>query len=85
MDGSGVASCLVAEGCAILDKGAVVAPGARIGYDPEADRRMYHVSETGITVVPHAPLHPPKGFRRDGEPEHVEASGRLPRAMEAAA
>jgi len=47
---------------AILDKGAVVPPGARIGDDPEAARRMYHVSETGITVVPRAPPHPPKAI-----------------------
>jgi glucose-1-phosphate adenylyltransferase len=44
---------------AILDKGAVASPAARIGYDGEAGGRSYHVSETGITVVPRAPLHPP--------------------------
>lgn len=46
---------------AIVDKGAVVPPGARIGYDREADRRLYHVSEAGITVVPRAPLRKPQG------------------------
>jgi ADP-glucose pyrophosphorylase len=43
-----VESSLVAEGCAVLgagarravlDKGAVIPPGARIEYDAEADRR----------------------------------------------
>ncbi len=36
---------------AILDKNAVIPAGARIGYDLEADREKYHVSETGIVVV----------------------------------
>lgn len=38
---------------AILDKGAVVADGERIGFDPEEDRRRgCMVTETQITVVP---------------------------------
>jgi glucose-1-phosphate adenylyltransferase len=37
---------------AIVDKGVVVPPDAEIGYDPEADRRRFHVSEEGIVVVP---------------------------------
>lgn len=52
---------------AILDKGAVIPPGARIGYEAEADRRRYHVSETGITVVPRPPLHPPETTRGAAE------------------
>ncbi len=41
---------------AILDKAAVIPPGVRIGFATEADRRLYHVSGTGITVVPRPPL-----------------------------
>jgi glucose-1-phosphate adenylyltransferase len=37
---------------AIIDKGVKVPPGAEIGYDPEADRRRFHVSDEGIVVVP---------------------------------
>jgi glucose-1-phosphate adenylyltransferase len=36
---------------AILDKHVVVPPGARIGVDPEADRRRFTVSPNGITVL----------------------------------
>ena len=37
---------------AILDKAVVVAPGARVGVDHDADRaRGFTVTETGITVV----------------------------------
>jgi glucose-1-phosphate adenylyltransferase len=36
---------------AILDKNVGVLPGSTIGYDLEADRRHYHVTETGIVVV----------------------------------
>jgi len=36
---------------AILDKNVRVPPGAEIGYDLEKDRKLYHVTETGIVVV----------------------------------
>jgi glucose-1-phosphate adenylyltransferase len=36
---------------AILDKNVVVPPWARIGVDPATDRRQYHVSEGGVTVL----------------------------------
>jgi len=36
---------------AILDKNVKVLPGTEIGYDPEHDRRHYHVTESGIVVV----------------------------------
>jgi glucose-1-phosphate adenylyltransferase len=39
---------------AIIDKNFVLADGDRIGYDPEYDRRRFHVSESGIVVVPRA-------------------------------
>jgi len=43
---------------AILDKNVRVPADARIGYDPEEDRRNYHVSDSGIVVVegPRSPV-----------------------------
>jgi glucose-1-phosphate adenylyltransferase len=37
---------------AIVDKGVVVPPDAEIGFDLEADRHRFHVSDEGIVVVP---------------------------------
>jgi len=37
---------------AILDKDVIVEPGAQIGVDLEADRRLFTVSEGGVVVVP---------------------------------
>jgi glucose-1-phosphate adenylyltransferase len=37
---------------AILDKNVYVAPGAKIGVDPEADRARFTVSDQGIVVIP---------------------------------
>jgi glucose-1-phosphate adenylyltransferase len=36
---------------AILDKNVRVPPDSTIGYDPEQDRKLYHVTGTGIVVV----------------------------------
>jgi glucose-1-phosphate adenylyltransferase len=36
---------------AILDKNVRVPPDAVIGYDLDADRRLYHVTESGIVVI----------------------------------
>ena len=45
----------VGAGCrirgAIIDKWTTIPPGTEIGYDQEADRRRFQVSETGIVVV----------------------------------
>jgi glucose-1-phosphate adenylyltransferase len=35
----------------IVDKGVVVPPGARIGFDPVEDRRRFTVSDGGVTVI----------------------------------
>jgi glucose-1-phosphate adenylyltransferase len=43
---------------AIIDKNVRIARDQTIGYDPEADRRQYHVSETGIVILPKAPETP---------------------------
>ena len=36
---------------AIVDKNVRIAPGAQIGVDPEADRRRFHISDSGIVVI----------------------------------
>jgi glucose-1-phosphate adenylyltransferase len=35
----------------IIDRDVHLPEGTVIGYDTEADRQKYHVTETGITVV----------------------------------
>jgi glucose-1-phosphate adenylyltransferase len=37
--------------CAIIDKNLRVAPGTRIGFDHEEDKKNYFVTESGITVL----------------------------------
>ena len=37
---------------AVIDKGVAVPPKSEIGFDLEADRKRFHVSETGIVIVP---------------------------------
>jgi len=48
-------NCVIGSGCkirkAILDEGVTIPDGQSIGYDPEHDRRQYHVSDSGIVVV----------------------------------
>jgi len=44
---------------AIIDKNVEIPPGTVIGYDPEEDRRRFHVTEGGIVVIP-------KGMRIEG-------------------
>ena len=38
----------------IVDRHNTIEPGATIGYDLEADRKRYHVSDEGIVIVPRA-------------------------------
>ena len=49
----------IGPGCrvrrAILDKNVRVEAGDTVGYDLERDRGRYHVSETGIVVIPKSP------------------------------
>jgi glucose-1-phosphate adenylyltransferase len=40
---------------AIIDKNVRLTPGTVIGYDPEADRKRWFVSESGIVVIEKAP------------------------------
>jgi glucose-1-phosphate adenylyltransferase len=37
---------------AVLDKNVILPEGTTIGYDLEADRERYHVTESGIVCVP---------------------------------
>jgi len=37
---------------AIIDKYVDLPPGTVIGYDPEEDRRRFHVTEEGVVVIP---------------------------------
>ena len=36
---------------AIIDSDNVIPPGMRIGYDLDADRQRFHVSDSGIVVI----------------------------------
>lgn len=36
---------------AIIDKDVTIPPGTEIGYDPDADRRRFHVTPSGIVVI----------------------------------
>ena len=46
---------------AIIDKHVDVPPGTTIGYDLEEDKRRFHVTESGIVVIP-------KGMRIESRP-----------------
>jgi glucose-1-phosphate adenylyltransferase len=37
---------------AIIDKNVVIPPGTKIGVDPEADRKRFQLTESGIVVIP---------------------------------
>lgn len=43
---------------AIIDQNNVIPPGMRIGYDLDADRERFHVSDSGIVVVAKGQLKP---------------------------
>lgn len=50
---------VVRRGCrlrrAIVDRYNTVAPGSRIGVDPDANRARFHLTESGIVMVPKGP------------------------------
>ena len=37
---------------AIIDKNVTIPPGTKIGIDPEADRKRFHVTPSGLVVIP---------------------------------
>ncbi len=59
--GAHLEGCVIFDNCdigrrakvrrAILDKNVRVPEDAQIGYDPGSDKKIYHVTETGIVVV----------------------------------
>ncbi len=53
-------SCTIGDGArirrAIIDRHNTIPPGARIGYDRSQDAARYVMTESGIAVVPLAPL-----------------------------
>jgi glucose-1-phosphate adenylyltransferase len=53
-------SCTIGDGCrirrAIIDRHNTIAPGTHIGYEREQDAARYTVDDSGIVVVPLAPL-----------------------------
>ena len=51
----------------IVDQDNVIPAGETIGFDPEGDRRRFHVSDSGIVVVPRAFFPKPAG-RVSGRP-----------------
>jgi glucose-1-phosphate adenylyltransferase len=52
--------CVIRRGArlrnTIVDRYNTIASGTRIGYEPAADAKRFHVSEGGVTVVPMAPV-----------------------------
>ena len=52
---------------AIVDKGAVIPAEMRVGFDHEADRRLFTVTSNGVTVVP-------KGWRAEPTTDHTASS-----------
>lgn len=37
---------------AIIDKNVVIPPGTKIGVDPEADKKRFQITESGLVVIP---------------------------------
>src|SRR4051794_643151 len=37
---------------AIVDKNVIIEPGAEVGVDPEADRKRFTVSDSGVVIIP---------------------------------
>jgi glucose-1-phosphate adenylyltransferase len=35
----------------VVDKSCVIPPGMTVGFDPEEDRRRFHVTESGVTLI----------------------------------
>src|SRR5690606_39259141 len=52
--------CVISQGArirrAIIDRHNIIGAGERIGYDPAADAARFHVTESGLVVVPMAEI-----------------------------
>ena len=42
----------------IVDRYNRIDAGTRIGFDPDADRARYHVTDAGVVVIPMGPVAP---------------------------
>ena len=52
--GRSAGCCLMSHplnGELVVDRGARIPPGLQVGVDPEEDRRRFHVSDKGITLI----------------------------------
>jgi len=58
---------------AIIDKYVEILPGTEIGYDPEMDRKRFHVTKSGIVVIPKGRIIGPKEDRPRW-PDHIPTS-----------
>ncbi len=54
--------CVIRRGArlrnTIVDRYNAIAPGMRIGYEPDNDQARYHVTDAGVVVVPMGPVRP---------------------------
>jgi len=55
---------------AIIDKYVEILPGTEIGFDPERDRKRFHVTRSGIVVIPKGRIVGPKEDRPRW-PDHI--------------
>jgi len=56
---------------AIVDKYVQILPGTEIGYDPDQDRKRFHVTESGIVVIPKGRIIGPQEDRPRW-PDHLD-------------
>jgi glucose-1-phosphate adenylyltransferase len=65
---------------AIIDQDNDVPPGERIGFDLEADRQRFHVTDSGIVVVPAGYFRPRAGVGRPAPQRSAAPSAAAPQA-----
>ena len=58
---------------AIIDKYVEILPGTRIGYEPEKDRKRFHVTRGGVVVIPKGRIVGPEEDRPRW-PDHIQAA-----------
>jgi glucose-1-phosphate adenylyltransferase len=67
---------------AIIDQDNHLPPGERIGFDPEEDRRRFHVTESGIVVVPAGYFPPRTRAGVHAKPRHAQVGEVAERVLE---